>query len=148
MLPIALAVGRYADRIGRKPILLIGFTILPIRALLYTLSDNTGWLIGVQLLDGVGAGIFGAITPLLIADLTRGTGRYNVAQGAVATVQGIGASISGLAVGMIVDRFGYTAAFVESAVAAGVALTALIIAMPETAPMGRPCGTDEMAKRD
>jgi MFS family permease len=133
MLPIALAVGHYADRVGRKPILLIGFAILPIRALLYMVSDNAAWLIGVQLLDGVGAGIFGAITPLLVADLTRGTGRYNVAQGAVATVQGIGASVSGLAVGEIVDRFGYSAAFIESAVAASVALVALVVAMPETA---------------
>ncbi len=133
MLPIALAVGRYADRIGRKPILLIGFAILPIRALLYTLSNNAAWLIGVQLLDGVGAGIFGAITPLLIADLTRGTGRYNVAQGAVATAQGIGASLSGLAVGEIVDHLGYTAAFLESAVAAAIAFAALVVAMPETA---------------
>jgi MFS family permease len=134
MLPIALAVGRYADRIGRKPILLIGFAILPIRALLYTFSNNAAWLIAVQLLDGVGAGIFGAITPLLIADLTRGTGRYNIAQGAVATAQGIGASVSGLAVGEIVDHFGYTAAFIERAVAAGVAFAALVVAMPETAP--------------
>jgi Na+/melibiose symporter-like transporter len=134
MLPIALAVGNYADRIGRKPILLIGFAILPIRALLYMVSDNAAWLIGVQLLDGVGAGIFGAITPLLIADLTHGTGRYNLAQGAVATVQGIGASVSGLAVGEIVDRLGYPAAFIESAVAASIALAALVIAMPETAP--------------
>ena len=47
------------------------------------------WLIGVQLLDGVGAGIFGAITPLVLADLMRCTGRYNIAQGVVATVQGI-----------------------------------------------------------
>jgi MFS family permease len=136
MLPIALAVGRYADRVGRKPILLIGFAVLPIRALLYTVSNNAAWLIGVQLLDGVGAGIFGAITPLLIADLTRGTGRYNVAQGAVATVQGVGASISSLAAGVIVDHFGYSAAFIESAVAAGIAFAALAIAMPETAQRG------------
>ncbi len=134
MLPIALAVGHYADRIGRRPILLIGFAILPIRALLYTLSNNAAWLIGVQLLDGVGAGIFGAITPLLIADLTRGTGRYNIAQGAVATAQGVGASLSGLAAGEIVDHFGYTAAFIESAASAGLALLALCAAMPETAP--------------
>ena len=64
MLPVALAVGRTADRIGRKPILLVGFAVLPVRAVLYTLSDSAPWLIGVQLLDGVGAGIFGAITPL------------------------------------------------------------------------------------
>jgi hypothetical protein len=67
------------------------------------------------------AGIFGAITPLVVADLMRGTGRYNVAQGAVATVQGIGASSSGLVAGVVVDHFGYTAAFVEAAVAASVA---------------------------
>jgi len=132
MLPIAIAVGHFADRVGRKPILLIGFAVLPVRALLYTLSDNTAWLIGVQLLDGVGAGIFGAITPLLIADLTKGTGRYNVAQGAVATVQGIGASVSTLAAGELVDHFGYNAAFIESAVGAAIALGVLALLMPET----------------
>jgi hypothetical protein len=39
-------------------------------------------LIGMQLLDGVGASIFGAITPLRVADPMKGTGRYNVAEGA------------------------------------------------------------------
>jgi MFS family permease len=134
MLPVALTVGRTADRIGRKPILLVGFAVLPVRALLYTVSDNSAWLIGVQLLDGIGAGIFGAITPLLIADLMRGTGRYNLAQGAVATTQGIGASLSGLAAGVIVDHLGYSAAFVTFGAAACVALVALFVAMPEAAP--------------
>jgi MFS family permease len=133
MLPVALAVGRTADRIGRKPILLVGFAVLPARALLYTFSNDAAWLIAVQLLDGVGAGIFGAITPLLIADLMRGTGRYNLAQGAVATMQGLGASISGLAAGVIVDHAGYSAAFLTFGAAAAVALGALVVAMPETA---------------
>ncbi len=133
MLPVALIVGRTADRVGRKPILLLGFAVLPLRALLYTFSNSAPWLIGVQLLDGVGAGIFGAITPLLIADVTRGTGRYNLAQGAVATMQGVGASISGLAAGIIVDHFGYSAAFLSFGAAACVALVALVVAMPETA---------------
>lgn len=57
MLPIALLVGRTANTWGRKPLFLAGFAILPIRAVLYTLSDNSFWLIGVQVLDGVGAGI-------------------------------------------------------------------------------------------
>jgi MFS family permease len=134
MLPVALAVGHTADRIGRKPILLVGFAVLPVRSLLYTFSDNAAWLIGVQLLDGIGAGIFGAITPLLIADLMRGTGRYNLAQGAVATAQGVGASLSGLAAGVIVDHFGYTAGFLTCGAAACMALVALVVAMPETAP--------------
>ena len=101
--------------------------------MLYTFSNASAWLIGVQLLDGVdAAGIWGAITPLVLADLMRGTGRYNVAQGGVATAQGIGASLSGLAAGVIVDHFGYSAAFLTSAAMAAIAFAALALAMPET----------------
>jgi MFS family permease len=132
MLPIALAVGRNAEDWGRKPILLAGFVILPIRALLYTLSDHAAWLIGVQLLDGVGAGVLSVLTPLVVADLTRGAGRYNFALGVVTTAQGIGASLSGLVVGVIVDRLGYAAAFVESGVAAAAALAVLLAFVPES----------------
>ena len=133
MLPVAILVGHTADTWGRKPILLVGFGILPVRAMLYTLSDDTSWLIGVQLLDGIGAGIFGAITPLVLADLMRGTGRYNVAQGVVAMTQGIGASTSGVVAGLVVDHFGYSAAFLEGAAAAGIAFVSLVVMMPETA---------------
>jgi MFS family permease len=132
MLPIALLVGRKADVWGRKPIFLAGFAILPIRAVLYTFSDNSFWLIGVQLLDGVGAGIFGALAPLVVADIMRGTGRYNLALGAIATVQGIGASVSGLFAGEIVDHFGYSATFLTLAAAAAAAVTVFGLAMPET----------------
>ena len=132
MLPVALIVGRTADRIGRKPILLVGFAVLPVRAVLYTLSDHSAWLIGVQLLDGVGAGIYGAITPLVIADAMRGTGRFNLAQGAVATMQGIGASLSGLFAGVVVDGFGYSAGFLSLGGAACLALGVLAVWMPET----------------
>ena len=133
MLPIALLVGRTADTWGRKPLFLIGFAVLPIRAMLYTFSDNSFWLIGVQVLDGIGAGIFGALTPLVIADIMRGTGRYNLAQGAIATVQGIGASLSGLAAGVVVDRYGYTVTFLTLGAIAAVALIVFAIGMQETA---------------
>jgi predicted MFS family arabinose efflux permease len=132
MLPIALFAGSRADRWGRKPILLIGFGILPVRAFLYTLSNDSGWLIAVQLLDGVGAGVFGVLTPIVVADLMRGTGRYNLALGIVATTHGVGASLSGLAAGLIVDRFGYNTAFLTSGGVAGIALAVLILLMPET----------------
>jgi MFS family permease len=138
MLPIALFVGRTADTWGRKPLFMAGFAgfaILPLRAVLYTLSDNSFWLIGVQVLDGVGAGIFGALTPLVIADIMRGTGRYNLAQGAIATVQGIGASLSGLAAGEIVDHFGFSAAFLTLGTAALVAVIVFALWMPETAEL-------------
>jgi MFS family permease len=110
---------------------------LPIRAALYTFSDNSLWLIGVQLLDGVGAGIFGALTPLVIADIMRGTGRYNLAQGAIATMVGIGASRSGLAAGEIVDHFGYSAAFLALGAVALAAVIVFAVWMPETAELER-----------
>ena len=132
MLPIAILVGRRADTWGRRPIFLIAFAVLPIRAALYTLSDNSFWLIGVQLLDGVGAGIYQALTPLIIADIMRGTGRYNLAQGAIATTQGIGASISALAAGVVVDHFGYAVSFLALGAAAAVAFLVFFGFMPET----------------
>ena len=132
MLPIALLVGHTADKWGRKPLFLAAFVVLPIRAFLYTLSDNPFWLLGVQLLDGVGAGIFQALSPLVIADIMRGTGRYNLAQGAVGTIQGIGAALSGLAAGKIVDSFNYDAAFIGLGIVAVVALAVFAVGIPET----------------
>ena len=132
MLPIAIWVGRNADSWGRRPIFLIAFAVLPIRAALYMLTDNAFWLLGVQLLDGVGAGIYEALTPLLIADIMRGTGRYNLAQGAVATTQGIGASVSALAVGEAMDHFGYSTTFFFLAAGAGIAFLVFFMFMPET----------------
>jgi len=80
----------------------------------------------------VGAGIFGALFPLIVADLTRGTGRFNVSQGAIATAQGIGAALSSAVAGVIVVQFGYSAAFLTlSAIAAGT-LAMFWWAMPET----------------
>ena len=73
--------GRTAGSWGRKPLLLIAFAVLPIRGVLYTLTHNTVLLVAIQVLDGVGAGIFGVVSVLVIADLTRGTGRFNVSPG-------------------------------------------------------------------
>jgi len=72
-------------------------------------------------------------TPLVIADIMRGTGRYNLAQGAIATVVGIGASLSGLAAGEVVDHLGYSPAFLTLGAVALVAVAVFATAMPETA---------------
>jgi MFS family permease len=125
-------VGAKADAWGRKPLFLAGFLILPIRGFLYTLSDDRFWLVGVQLLDGVGAGIYGAIFPIVVADLMRGTGRFNVAQGAVITAQGIGAALSTTLAGAVVVYAGYSAAFLTLAAVAAGGLLLFFFAMPET----------------
>jgi len=70
---------------------------------------------------------------LVVADFMRGAGRYNFALGAVTTAQGAGASLSGLATGVIVDRLGYSGAFLECAAAAMVALATLWALVPESA---------------
>ncbi|HIE5096442.1 TPA: MFS transporter [Stenotrophomonas maltophilia] len=131
MIPMAWLVGARADRWGRRPLLLAGFLILPIRAELYPLSDAPAWLLGVQLLDGVGAGIFGALLPVIVSDLTEGTGRFNVTLAAVSTVFGLGAALSPGLAGLVVQFKGYDAAFLALAViAAGAFLLALHV--PET----------------
>jgi len=74
-------VGTDSGAWGRKPLLLVAFGALPVRGVLYTLTHNTGALVAIQILDGVGAGIFGVVSVLVIADLTRGSGRFNLASG-------------------------------------------------------------------
>ena len=132
IIPIGLMIGRFAQNLPRKPVYLIAFCALPIRCLLYTLSDNPIWLVAVQILDGVGAGVFGIMQTLVIADLTKATGRFNLAQGAIGMAVGIGASLSNLLGGDVVERMGYRAGFVTMAGIAAVALTVFWMAMPET----------------
>ena len=90
----------------------------------------------MQLLDGVGAGLFGALFPLIVADLMGGTGRFNVALGAVITAQGIGASLSTTLAGLIVVQAGYSAAFPHACGRRASGCSGFLFAMPET--LGHP----------
>ncbi|SEM82692.1 Predicted arabinose efflux permease, MFS family [Sphingomonas gellani] len=132
MVPVAALVGRNADRWGTKPIFLVGFGFLAARGALYTLSNDPWWLVGVQALDGVGAGIFGALFPVVIADLTHGSGRFNVSQGAVATVQGLGAALSASLSGAIIVAAGYDVSFLTLAAIAALGFVLYFAMMPET----------------
>ena len=145
MVPVAMFVGHKADAIGRKPIFLAAFGVLALRGVLYTFSNNPFYLVGVQLLDGIGAGVYGALFPIVVADLTRGTGRFNVSQGAVATAQGLGASLSATLAGLIIVSAGYSTAFLTLAGIAGLGFALYLTMMPETrgfepAQAGTPSG--------
>ncbi len=133
MVPMAMLVGARADAWGRKPLFLAGFAVLALRGVLYTAADDAWWLLVVQTMDGVGAGLFGALFPIIVADLTRGSGHFNVSLGAVATAQGIGAAASNAAAGLVVVHAGYDAAFL--ALGGLAALGGLLFwwLMPETA---------------
>jgi predicted MFS family arabinose efflux permease len=129
---IASWSGRKAGTWGRKPLLLIAFAVLPIRGVLYTLTSNTALLVAIQVMDGVGAGIFGVMSVLVIADLTRGTGRFNLTLGAISTAVGIGAALSQVIAGSIVHHAGYRTGFLFLAGVASAALAILYFFMPET----------------
>ncbi len=134
MVPMAMLVGATAERLGRKPLFLVALLVLPLRGVLYTFSENPYWLLSVQLLDGIGAGIYGAIFPIIVADIMRGTGRFNVAQGVVMTAQGIGAALSTTLAGLVVVHVGYSAAFITLGGVAAVGAVVFFFAMPETQP--------------
>lgn len=134
MVPVAMVVGRQADSWGRKPIFACALGVLALRGAMYPLSDNPFWLVGVQTLDGVGAGIFGALFPLVVADLTRGTGHFNISQGAIATAAGLGGALSTTFAGLLVSRAGYAVAFLALAGIAAIGLVLFLWMMPETRP--------------
>jgi MFS family permease len=131
-IPTALLVGWKANSWGRKALLLIGFGALPIRGILYTLSDNAAWLVSVQILDGIAAGTLDALIPLVLADVMRGTGRYNLARGMLGTIQGIAGSLSNVVAGLLVVGVGYSATFLSLSTVATAGLLLLVFQMPET----------------
>lgn len=93
---------------------------------------GTYYLVAVQLLDGIGAGIFGVVSVLVVADLTRGTGRFNLTQGALATATGVGAGLSNVLAGFVVQAAGFDAGFLTLAAIAAFAAVCFALAMPET----------------
>lgn len=85
-----------------------------------------------RVLDGVGAQLFGALFPIVIANLTQGSGRFNVAQGAVATVQGVGASLSTTLARTIIVGAGHAKAFLTLAAVTAAGFAVDWLAVPET----------------
>jgi len=130
----APTVAHLAGRIGRRPLLLLGFGVLPIRGVLYTLATGIVPLIAIQIFDGIANSIFGVVSIMVVADRTNGTGRFNLIQGALATVVGIGAALSTTVGGTLIQHFSYHVSFLGLAAIATVAIAILWFAVPETRP--------------
>jgi MFS family permease len=129
--------GRRANTWGRRPLLLVGFAALPIRALVFAWTTNPMILIAAQLLDGVSGTMLGVLTALIVADLTASTGRFNLAQGFVGTMSGIGASLSTSLSGLVAGSLGRAAGFLSIAAVALAAVLLLSLLMPETNPSNK-----------
>jgi MFS family permease len=132
MIPVAILTGKLADPWGRKPLFLIGFTVLALRGILYTLGKGAVYLIAVQSLDGVGAAIFGVLWVIIISDLAKGTGRFNLLQGAIQAALGVGAFLSNFLAGFVVKSLGHNAGFLGLAGIASIGLVFFALFMPET----------------
>ncbi len=131
-------IGRQAGVRGRRPLLLLCFAALAIRGGLFALVANPYVVVVVQALDGVSAAVLAILFPLIVADITRNIGRFNLALGIVGSAVGIGASLSTTLVGYLFDHFGSTIAFVSLAGVAAGGLALVWLLMPETRP-----GSDE-----
>jgi MFS family permease len=127
-------VGRTAETWGRRPLLLMGLGVLPVRSAFFALFPDPAPLVAVQALDGLSGAALGVLTALVIADLTKGTGRFNLAQGLVGTLAGIGAALSTTVSGLVVASFGQMAGFLGITAVGVLAVTILWLFMPETGP--------------
>ena len=125
-------IGRQAVRAGRRRLLILGFGALPVRGVLLAFATSPYAIIFVQLLDGISAAVLAVMVPLVIADVTRGSGHFNLAQGTVGTAVGIGASVSTVLAGYTYDRFGMVSAFLSLAGVAAAGFVAVLVFMPET----------------
>jgi MFS family permease len=127
-------VGRRAQTWGRRPLLLIATGALVCRGILFAFVRDPHLLVVIQVLDGVAASVLGVLVPLVVVDVTYGSGHFNLAQGIVGTATGIGASVSMLFAGYLSDRFGSEVAFLSLAVSAAMAFALVWLTMPETRP--------------
>lgn len=134
---IALYVARKADEWGRKYLLLIAFAALLARAALFAFAFSPWYLVAVQVLGGLTAAVIGILTPLIVADLTTRSGRYNFALGAVSMIAGVGATVSTTAIGFLTEQLGYTTGFIALAVVAGLGVATVWWWMPETVDAAR-----------
>ena len=125
-------VGRQADQWGRRPLLLIAFAALIARGVLFAITAHPYLLVAIQVLDGLSAAVFAIMLPLVAADVTRTTGRFNLTQGIMGSAMGIGASLSTTLAGYMADSFGGPVAFLGLAAVAFAGLLLLWTSLPET----------------
>ncbi len=131
---ISPSVGQLAQSWGRRPALLMGFGALAVRGALLAWTTDPAVIVAVQMLDGISGAVLGILVPLVLADITQGTGRFNFAQGVVGSATGIGAALSTFLAGYMADHWGTSAALLGLAGMTLCGFVVVLSAMPETRP--------------
>jgi MFS family permease len=131
---IAPWAGRHAQIWGRRPLILFGFGALAVRGMLFAVVTDPAMIIAVQLLDGISAVTLGVMVPLIVADVTRGSGRFNSGLGLVGMIAGIGGAMSTTLAGAMTDAIGSHFAFFGLGIVAVLAFVVVLAFLPETRP--------------
>ncbi len=124
--------GRLSQAWGRRPVLLLGFAAVPLRALLFAIGAPAPVLVAYQALDGIAGAAFGVMLPLVVADLTRANGRFNLAYAGLGLAGTAGTALSNALAGAVTSVAGTTIAFLALAGAGVLAMCVVAFAMPET----------------
>ena len=129
---IAPWIGVRAQSWGRRPLLLLTFVALSARGAIFAVTSDPYLLVAAQLLDGISAASLGVLVPLIIADVTRGSGHFNFAQGLIGAAVGIGASFSTTLAGFIADTSGAPITFLLLSCVGVMGLVFVFAVVPET----------------
>lgn len=129
----APSVGRLSEIRGRRPVFLLGLCVVPVRAAILAYTNDPATIVVAQLLDGITAAALGVTIPAIVADISKGTGHFNLAQGVAGSATGIGATLSLLVSGYLSDNFGSHIAFAGLALAGVSAFVLAYALLPETA---------------
>ncbi|WP_245870506.1 MFS transporter [Teichococcus rhizosphaerae] len=125
-------LGRVAEARGRRLLLLAGLSVVPVRGALLAFFDGHWAILLAQALDGINAAVFVILVPLVAADLTRGTNRFNLCMGIFGLAVGVGGMVSTTAAGLAASWFGSGVAFAGLGVTGLLAFLLVLFAMPET----------------
>jgi len=127
--------GRLTENgVGRKTLFLVGLITLPIRCalIIHWRDAGSAYLLSTQVLDGIGGGFFSLIHPYLVADITFGSGRFNVIMGLTASCFGLGSTMSNFVGQMVVENLGHVTSLSGSLVLSIVPIVIFSLFMPET----------------
>lgn len=131
-------LGRLAHHWARRPVLLLGVAVLPLRAVLLALDGAPELMVCYHALDGIAAAVIGVMIPLVVADITHAHGRFNLALGVVGLAASLGGAASTAIGGTLADHFGEATAFFCLAGVGVLACLAVMFLLPETHPEPKP----------
>ncbi|MFM7623630.1 MAG: MFS transporter [Actinomycetota bacterium] len=125
---VMVRAGKYSDKNGRKPVILVGFVITLLSLFLLTISTNIVMYLIAMLILGLGAG-FATAAGAIVGDVIKGKSGKVYALWQMAGDAGM--MVGPLVLGLIADLFSYRSAMLVSAIVFSLALF-IAIRIPET----------------